>query len=203
MIIDSGGQYWGGTTDVTRTVVFGEPEEEEIRNYTLVLKGHIQLASLSFLKGTRGIQLDVLARSFLWNDYKDYGHGTGHGVGYMLCVHEGPASISTRMIDETIEAGMVFSNEPGIYIPGSYGIRIENLIYAAEAGDRGFGEFLKWEILTLCPYEQKLIDLALLSADELEFIDSYHQRVYKTLAPLITEEQKKWLRKKTRPLLEV
>ncbi len=202
MIIDTGGQYWGGTTDVTRTIVFGEPTEEEIRNYTLVLKGHLQLAATPFPAGTRGIQLEALAKSFLWQERKNYGHGTGHGIGHMLCVHEGPASISARFIDVPIESGMIFSDEPGLYIPGAYGIRIENLIAAEPAGDGGFGDFLKWKVLTKCPYERNLINVSLLSASERRYVDGYHQGVLEELTPLLTEDQQEWLQEKTAPLLK-
>ncbi len=200
MIIDSGGQYLGGTTDITRTVLFGDAKPEEIRDYTLVLKGHIKLASQLFPEGTRGMQLDTLARMFLWDAGKQYGHGTGHGVGHMLCVHEGPVSISPKLVDVPVEAGMVCSDEPGIYYEGKYGIRIENLLYAEGAGDWGFGPFLRWQPLTLCPYERRLIDPSLLSGEEKACIDSYHRRVYEALADHITKEEARWLKEKTRPV---
>lgn len=202
MIIDSGGQYFGGTTDITRTVLFGEPEEQEIHDYTLVLKGHLKLSRTPFPEGTRGFQLDTLARMFLWEEGMHYGHGTGHGIGHMLCVHEGPGSISTKPLDVPIEEGMVLSNEPGLYREGRYGIRIENLIFAVQGEDKGFGRFLKWETLTLCPYEQNLIDCSLLTPQEIRQVDEYHNRVYRELSPHLNEEETAWLYEKTRPLTQ-
>ncbi|MDC7221117.1 MAG: aminopeptidase P family protein [Spirochaetales bacterium] len=199
-LIDSGGQYRGATTDITRTLCLGTPTKEEIRDYTLVLKGHVALSRAQFPERTRGYQLDMLARQFLWNDMSDYGHGTGHGVGAFLNVHEGPHSISSRPIDRPLLEGTVTSNEPGIYREGKYGIRIENLIHTVKAGESEFGTFLKFETLTICPYEPILIDKGLLCEEEILWINSYHKRVFDLLSGLVEEEAEKWLRTVCAPL---
>ena len=200
LIIDSGGQYLGGTTDITRTAVLGEPDSQQRTDYTLVLKGHLALAASRFPEGTRGIQLDTIARRYLWERGMQYFHGTGHGIGHMLCVHEGPGSISPKMIDIPLEQGMVFSNEPGIYRPGQYGIRIENLMYVRPWGDEGFGQFYRWETVTLCPYERKLIDRSLLTREETMQVNEYHQRVFRELSPSLGKDEAAWLRAQTLPL---
>ncbi|MCI5049675.1 MAG: aminopeptidase P family protein [Rickettsiales bacterium] len=177
-LVDSGGQYFGGTTDITRTIVRGEPTEEMIDRYTRVLKGHIALATAIFPKGTTGAQLDVLARHALWKIGCDYQHGTGHGVGSYLCVHEGPQGISKRAQEVALAPGMILSNEPGYYKTGEYGIRIENLILVV---DRGVGPdgmpIYGFETLTLVPMEESLINRALLSDDEIAWLDDYHKQV--------------------------
>ncbi len=201
-LIDSGGQFADGTTDVTRTVAIGEPTAEMRRHFTLVLKGHIALATAVFPKGTSGSQLDALARRPLWDAGLDYDHGTGHGVGSCLGVHEGPGRIAKRASTVPLEAGMVLSDEPGYYREGAYGIRIENLL-AIEArpglGDGG-RPFLGFEVLTLVPIDRALIDLAQLTADERRWIDAYHARVQAGIGPLLDQPARAWLETATRPL---
>jgi len=196
-LIDSGGQYPGGTTDITRTITLGNRTEQEIRDYTLVLKGHIALSLAQFPSGTRGYQLDLLARMAMWKEGIDYGHGTGHGVGHYLSVHEGPMSISTKPIDVKLEPGMVISNEPGIYREGSHGIRIENLILVKQEKETEFGKFYNFETLTLCPYEPELIDVKLLSEDELKWINDYNQQVLSRLSSHLNDDELSWLKGKT------
>lgn len=194
-LIDSGGQYRDGTTDITRTLSLGTPSERERRDYTLVLKGHIALSRAVYPEGTRGYQLDLLARQPLWNAGLNYGHGTGHGVGYILNVHEGPQKISPHPVDEALKPGMVSSNEPGVYREGEHGIRIENLIMTVPWKDCPEKEsFLAFETLTLCPYERKLIDLSLLDDSEKSWINAYHGEVLKRLSPYLSTEEAAWLR---------
>lgn len=200
-LIDSGAQYPDGTTDITRTVAIGKPSAEMIERFTLVLKGHIAIATARFPVGTRGRELDPLARRALWSAGLDYDHGTGHGVGSYLSVHEGPASIS-KGGEAALKPGMILSNEPGYYKEGAYGIRIENLVLVREPekirdGDR---EMLSFETLTLAPIDRRLIDKALLTADELEWFNAYHQRVFKTLSPKLDPEAKSWLAEATAAL---
>ncbi len=199
-LIDSGGQYEGATTDITRTIALGSASEEQKIDYTLVLKGHIHLSRAVFPEGTRGFQLDTLARQYLWDRMKNYGHGTGHGVGAFLNVHEGPHSISFRLLDFPLLEGTVSSNEPGLYREGRYGIRIENLIHTVRAGESEFGEFLKFETLTLCPYERELIDLSLLTEEERRWVDEYHRRVFDVLSGLVDGKSENWLRNACAPL---
>ena len=197
-LIDSGGQYRGGTTDITRTLAAGEPSLLEKEDYTRVLKGHIALSRAVFPAGTRGYQLDILARQPLWNAGLNYGHGTGHGVGYILNVHEGPQRISPHPVDESLKPGMVISNEPGIYREGEHGIRIENLIMVRPWADNpGTEDFYSFETLTLCPYERRLIDSSLLDKEEIRWINGYNKTVYKRLSPLLNEEERHWLREET------
>ncbi len=200
-LVDSGGQYREGTTDITRTLSLGEPSVLEKSDYTLVLKGHIALSRAVFPEGTRGYQLDLLARQPLWNAGLNYGHGTGHGVGYILNVHEGPQKISPHPIDEALLPGMVSSNEPGIYREGVHGIRIENLILTAEWDEcpEGAG-FLNFETLTLCPYDPSLIDLSLLDSGEKEWINNYHAMVLERISPLLNEEERAWLAEECREI---
>ena len=193
-LLDSGGQYRQGTTDITRTVTLGSPSEDEIKDYTLVLKGHIALSRARFPRGTRGYQLDLLARQPLWDEGLNYGHGTGHGVGFVLNVHEGPQRISPHAIDEPLMPGMVTSNEPGIYREGKYGIRIENLILTVPWEDcPGEEEFYRFETLSLCPYDRELIDVSLLSESEIGWINAYHAEVVRRLSPRLSAEERKWL----------
>lgn len=192
-LIDSGGQYLDGTTDVTRTVAIGDPTNEQRAHYTIVLKAHIALASAVFPSGTTGGELDILARIHLWNFGMDYMHGTGHGVGSYLSVHEGPQAISRGNKVELIP-GMILSNEPGYYIPGKYGIRIENLMYI----ERGENGFLSFKQLTSVPYDKKLIDIQMLTEDEVKWINSYHQFVYKNIENGIKD--KEWLKRMCEPL---
>ncbi|MBF9016250.1 MULTISPECIES: aminopeptidase P family protein [unclassified Oceanispirochaeta] len=194
-LIDSGGQYKDGTTDITRTLSMGTPSAREKHDYTLVLKGHIALSIAVYPEGTRGYQLDLLARQPLWNAGLNYGHGTGHGVGYILNVHEGPQRISSHPVDEALKPGMITSNEPGIYREGEHGIRIENLIMTVPWKDNPEVEsFYAFETMTLCPYEQKLIDRSLLDNGEKSWINAYHNEVLKRLSPYLNEEEVKWLR---------
>ena len=202
-LVDSGGQYLDGTTDVTRTIAVGAPNDEVRRNYSLVLKGYIALAQARFPEGTTGAQLDGFARRALWAAGLDYNHGTGHGVGSFLDVHEGPARISKGGGDVALCAGMILSNEPGYYRDGAYGIRIESLVLvtpeqAIEGGDR---EMLGFEVLTLAPFDSSLINVALLDAGEHAFVDAYHQRVREIVSPLLEDERERaWLEKATRAL---
>ena len=200
LLVDSGGQYYSGTTDITRTVHLSTPSAEEMQDYTLVLKGMIQLSMINFPVGTRGTQLDVLARMAMWNKNINYGHGTGHGVGCFLKVHEGPQSIRPNENPILLEVGMVQSNEPGIYRAGKYGIRIENLIACQPAAETAFGKFLRFETLTLCPIDTKPIDKMLLTKEETEWLNNYHSMVFSKLNKFLTEEEKQWLENKTKPL---
>jgi Xaa-Pro aminopeptidase len=202
-LVDSGAQYCDATTDVTRTVAIGIPDKEMRDRYTRVLKGHIALASAIFPKGTKGIQLDSLARQFLWAEGLDYATGTGHGVGSFLSVHEGPHLIHRiPRADEPLVPGMITSNEPGYYKPGAYGIRIENLMLVVERpGPLHEKEMLGFEILSLAPLDRALIDSGMLSAAEVEWIDQYHQRVAKLVGPELEGADRDWLLRATAPLL--
>lgn len=197
LLLDSGAQYLNGTTDITRTIGLGELTEEEKVDYTLVLKGHIALAMAKFPFGTRGAQLDVLARTPLWERGMNFLHGTGHGVGHFLCVHEGPQSI--RMNDNPIilMPGMVTSNEPGVYKGGKHGIRIENLILVCKYKEGMFGEYLQFETITLCPICKKGIIKDMLSDEEIKWLNDYHQKVYETLSPELEENERSWLKEAT------
>ena len=200
LLVDSGGQYMGGTTDITRTIPVGIPTARQKKDFTLVLKGHINLALAKFPKGTRGYQLDFIARRAMWGSGINYAHGTGHGVGYCLNVHEGPQSISPADNKTVIEAGMLTSNEPAIYRDGEYGIRIENLILCYEDEETEFGQFLKFDTVSLCYIEKTLIDKSLLDQKEIDWLNSYHSEVYDKLSPYLTSEEKIWLKEKTDPL---
>ncbi|RVT91088.1 aminopeptidase P family protein [Sphingomonas crocodyli] len=201
-LVDSGGQYQDGTTDVTRTVAIGEPTAEMRDRYTRVLKGHIAIARAIFPKGTRGGQLDILARQFLWAAGLDYAHGTGHGVGSYLSVHEGPQRIATfGGGDEPLQAGMILSNEPGYYKTGEYGIRIENLILTVPiAIDGAEKDMYGFETLTLAPYERALIDVSMLTADEIAWINAYHARVSAEIGSQLDGEAKAWIEAATAEL---
>lgn len=215
-LVDSGGQYLDGTTDITRTVHLGEPTAEQKSFFTAVLRGHLALANARFPQGTAGIQLDVLARQFLWAQGVNFGHGTGHGVGSYLCVHEGPQAISSATKGSALtplQAGMIVSNEPGFYKEGAYGIRIENLVLVTESknddstsndeqSDQGF---LCFDDLTLVPYQKSLIDVQQLTTQERELIDAYHQRVWKEVSPMLSGSAEAacldWLKNATSPLI--
>lgn len=197
LLLDSGAQYLDGTTDITRTIALGELTTEEKTDYTLVLKGHIALAMAVFPSGTRGAQLDVLARIPLWSHKMNFLHGTGHGVGHFLSVHEGPQSIRMNENPIVLQPGMVTSNEPGVYKGGSHGIRTENLTLVCSAGEGLFGEYLKFETITLCPICKKGIIKELLTADEVDWLNNYHQQVYEKLSPKLNEEEKAWLKEAT------
>lgn len=202
LILDSGGQYKYGTTDITRTLLFGRATKEQKRDYTLVLKGHLALASAVFPKGANGHQIDALAHQFLWQNGMDYFHGTGHGVGFRLSVHEGPQRISASKTAAGIELkpGMVISDEPGVYKEGKYGIRIENLIAVVPFKETEFGTFYSFEVLTCCPYERNLIDKTMLTSEEVLLIDTYHAWVYRCLKDMVNKEGLKYLKEATKPL---
>lgn len=201
-LADTGGHYAEGTTDVTRTIVLGELTAEEKKAYTLVLKGHLRLGAAKFVKGVCGQNLDVLARTPLWENGLEYDHGTGHGVGYLLNVHEGPQNVRWRIKKDTdcvpLEAGMVISNEPGLYVAGKFGIRHENLVLVREGEKNDFGQFMYLEPLTMVPFDREAIDVSLMSAEELAFLNDYHQKVYETLSPYLEGEELAWLKKATR-----
>lgn len=202
LLIDSGGQYLGGTTDITRVWAIGQVTAEQKRDYTLVLKGTMALSRTRFPRGTPGPMLDAIARAPLWAEGLDYGHGTGHGVGYFLNVHEGPQTIAKAVPDANMamEPGMVTSIEPGLYRPGQWGIRIENLVLNVPAPAAGFGEFLDFETLTLCPIDTTCIDLALLREDERTWLNHYHATVRERLLPLVQGEARDWLLRRTEPV---
>ena len=200
LVLDTGSQFEYGMTDLTRTLLFGEATPEQRRDYTLVLKGHLALARQRFIQGTRGYQLDILAKMFMWREGMSFYHGTGHGVGFNLNVHEGPMRISANPIDVPLEVGMVVSDEPGIYKEGRHGIRIENLIAVKEDGETEFGRFLSFETLSLVPYERRLIDTSLLTAEELSQIDSYHSRVREALYDKVDAGARAYLERMTEPL---
>jgi len=193
-LLDSGGQYFSGTTDVTRTIAIGTPTHEQKRNFTLVLKGHIAIATAVFPIGTTGHQLDILARQFLWKHLLDYDHGTGHGVGSFLGVHEGPQRISKAYSDVALMPGMIISNEPGYYKNGEYGIRIENLVVVEEASVSAGCKFLKFKTLTCVPIDQKLIDFTILNEQEKNWLRAYHTEIYNKLSVLLAKEVAAWLK---------
>lgn len=197
LLLDSGAQYLDGTTDITRTIALGELTEEEKTDYTLILKGHIALAMAKFPVGTRGAQLDVLARMPIWKYGMNFLHGTGHGVGHFLSVHEGPQSIRMNENPVVLQPGMVTSNEPGVYKAGSHGIRTENLTLVCKDKEGMFGDYLKFETITLCPICKKGIVKEMLTNEEIEWLDNYHQIVYEKLSPNLNEEEKVWLQEAT------
>lgn len=197
LLVDSGAQYFDGTTDITRTVALGEPTLQMKADYTMVLKGHIALANSRFPQGTRGAQLDILARQFLWAEGINYLHGTGHGIGHFLNVHEGPQSIRMEENPTKLLPGMVISNEPGIYRANEYGIRIENLVLVKEDVTTTFGKFYAFETLTLFPFDKNLLELSLLTPQEAEWINRYHQMVYDRISPKLNAEEQAWLKDKT------
>lgn len=192
-LVDSGGNYLDGTTDITRTIVVGEATAQQKKDYTNVLKGHIALASAKFPEGTRGVQLDAFARQFLWNECLNYGHGTGHGIGHFLSVHEGPQNIRIKDNGVELQPNMLLSNEPGLYRTGEYGIRLENMVLVKEYKKTSFGCFFEFETLSLFPFDTALIDEKLLSGKEREWVNNYHQMVYDKLSPFLPEEERSWL----------
>ena len=200
LLVDSGGQYTYGTTDITRTVSLGTPTDQEKHDFTLVLKGHIALSRAIFPKGTRGAQLDVLARQFLWNEGKAYYHGTGHGVGFFINCHEGPQSIRLNDVPTPLEPGMITSNEPGLYLEGKYGIRTENLIVTRQYQTTEFGDFYNFETLTLFPYDTTLIERGIMTQEEIDWVNEYHAKVYSELSPLLNAEEQEWLKSKTQKI---
>lgn len=201
LVLDTGSQFLFGTTDITRTLLFGRPTEEERRDYTLVLKGHLALARSRFIEGTRGVQLDVLAKQFLWNEGESFFHGTGHGVGCHLSVHEGPLRISSALIDVPLLPGMVVSDEPGVYKEGRHGIRIENLVTVIPDRSTEFGNFYRFETLTLVPYEKDLIDIDLLTDEEINQINCYHEVVRERLSQYLEGEALGYLERASSPIV--
>ena len=199
MLLDSGAQYLSGTTDITRTLFTGRATAEQKDRFTRVLKGMIALSRARFPRGTTGAQLDVLARQFLWQDGVTYNHGTGHGVGAFLGVHEGPVGFSPRYTAAALEPGQIISNEPGYYKTGAYGIRIENLVLVVESGV-GDGTFLELDTLTLCPIDLRLVDDRLITEDEREWLNAYHRRVFREIGPSLRGEVKAWLKQATRAI---
>lgn len=200
LLVDSGGQYTFGTTDITRTVALGKATDEQRHDFTLVMKGHIALATVKFPEGTRGAQLDVLARQFLWNDGKAYYHGTGHGVGFFINCHEGPQNIRLNENPTALQPGMITSNEPGLYIEGRYGIRCENLIVTEPWKTTDFGRFLQFNTMTLFPFDLNLFDTSIMSDAEIKWVNDYHEMVRARLTPFLTPEEAAWMAEKTRPL---
>jgi Xaa-Pro aminopeptidase len=200
-LVDSGGQYLDGTTDITRTIAIGDPGAEVRRLFTLVLKGHIALAQIRFPLGTTGTQLDALARQFLWREGFDYDHGTGHGVGVFLSVHEGPQRISKAHNGVALRPGMIVSNEPGYYRDGAFGMRCENLQVVRACGN-GIGEtpMLEFETLTLVPFDTRLLDTTLMDANETQWLNGYHQRVLQTIGPMLSGAESDWLEQATQPV---
>lgn len=204
-LLDSGGQYIEGTTDITRTFVAGELSDEEREGFTRVLKGHIQLAKARYLEGARGYNLDVLTRAPLWNIYMDFNHGTGHGVGALSSVHEGPNSYywkvtPTRRGDTVLEEGMITSDEPGLYLEGKFGIRHENLLLTKKDVKNEFGQFYRSEVLTMVPFDVRGLDLTMMAPDEIQWLNDYHQEVFEKVSPLLDEEEVLWLKEKTSPV---
>ncbi|MGL4852784.1 MAG: aminopeptidase P family protein [Phocaeicola sp.] len=200
LLLDSGAHYLNGTTDITRTLVLGETTPEQKLDYTLVLKGMINLSLACFPHGTCGTQLDALARLALWKRGMNYGHGTGHGVGYCLNVHEGPHQFRMNHVPAILLPGMTITNEPGVYKVGSHGIRIENTMLIVPAFETAFGKFYQFEPLTLCPIDTEAILLEELSGEEIEWLNQYHTIVYKRLSPLLTASEQDWLKEATSPL---
>ena len=200
LLVDSGGQYIFGTTDITRTVAVGTPTAEQKKDFTLVLKGHIALSCIKFPDGTRGTQLDVLARQYIWGDGKAYYHGTGHGIGFFLNCHEGPHQIRLNEVPARLEPGMLVTNEPGIYLAGKYGIRSENVLLIEHWKTTDFGPFYQFKTLTMFPYDKTLMDLSIMTPEEIDWVNAYHKQVYARLSGLLNEEEKAWLADKTSPI---
>ena len=200
LLLDSGAQYLDGTTDITRTIPLGYLTQEEKEDYTLILKGHIDLAMAVFPEHTRGSQLDILARQPIWQRRMNYLHGTGHGVGSFLNVHEGPHSIRMEDNPVTLQAGMVVTDEPGIYKAGSHGVRTENILLVIPAGEGMFGNYLQFETVTLCPIDKRPIVLELLSPAEIDWLNRYHAKVYEKLSPYLDKAEQDWLRSVTTAL---
>ena len=200
ILIDSGAQYQDGTTDITRTIALGPVSDYEKHVYTLVLKGHIQLAMCKFPKGAAGTQMDILARSAMWREGQNYLHGTGHGVGSYLNVHEGPHQFRMEWMPAPFVEGMTVTDEPGIYLPDRFGVRIENTMIVEKYKTTEFGEFLQFDPLTLCPIDTAPIDVSMLSDEEVEWLNSYHRRVYDAIAPHVSMDEREWLREATKEI---
>lgn len=202
-LLDSGGQYLDGTTDITRTIALGLPDTEQKKDFTLAIKGTINLAMARFPLGTKGFQIDILARKALWDQCLNYGHGTGHGVGYCLNVHEGPQSIGTGATGDRktiLEPGMLIADEPAIYREGKYGFRTENLLLCTEDEKTEYGQFLRFETVSLCYIDRSLIDKDLLNSAEISWLNIYHSVVFEKLGPFLTTNEKKWLKEKTKEI---
>ena len=200
ILIDSGAQYQDGTTDITRTIVLGPVSEEMKHIYTLVLKAHIQLELVKFPDGASGTQLDAVGRECMWREGYNFLHGTGHGVGSYLCVHEGPHQIRMEWMPTPLRAGMTLTDEPGLYLAGKFGVRIENTVLISDYLSTEFGKFLQIEPLTLCPIDTTPIDVDMLLPEEIEWLNDYHQLVYEKLSPFLNEEEKLWLKNATKPI---
>ena len=200
-LADNCGQYKEGTTDITRTIALGKLTEDEKRYYTMVLRGNLALGAAKFVEGVSGQNLDVLARGPLWEMGMDYNHGTGHGVGYILGVHEGPQRFHWRTAPGTnsvpLEEGMIISDEPGLYLEGRFGIRLENLVLCRKGEKNDYGQFLYLEPLTMVPFDREAILPELMTAKELAWLNAYHQKVWETLSPYLDEEELEWLREMT------
>ena len=200
ILIDSGAQYQDGTTDITRTIALGPVSEEMKHIYTLVLKAHIQLELVKFPDGASGTQLDAVGRECMWREGYNFLHGTGHGVGSYLCVHEGPHQIRMEWMPTPLRAGMTLTDEPGLYLAGKFGVRIENTVLISDYLSTEFGKFLQIEPLTLCPIDTTPIDVDMLLPEEIEWLNDYHQLVYEKLSPFLNEEEKLWLKNATKPI---
>lgn len=204
-LVDSGGQYLEGTTDITRTMALGPVTEEEREHFTLVAMSMLRLGHARFLYGCRGLSLDYIARQPLWERGLNYDHGTGHGVGYLLNVHERPNGIRYKTVPErmdsaVIEEGMICSDEPGIYIEGSHGIRTENLIVCRKAEKNAYGQFMEFEYLTFAPIDLDALDVSLMEKKDIEYLNEYHRQVYEKISPCLTEEERQWLKQVTREI---
>lgn len=205
LLCDTGGQYYEGTTDITRTFALGELTEEQKKMYTLVLVGNLKLAAARFPYGVRGVNLDVLAREPLWRNGLDYNHGTGHGVGYLLNVHEGPNNISWHIMSDKVnsavlEEGMITSDEPGIYIENQYGVRLENMILCRDDKKTECGRFMRFETLTMVPFDLDAVDTKYMEADEIKLLNDYHRQVYENISPYLQGEELQWLKGATKAL---
>lgn len=204
-LVDSGGQYYEGTTDITRTVALGPITAEEREHFTLTVISMLRLGHVKFLYGCRGLSLDYVAREPFWSRGLNYDHGTGHGVGYLLNVHERPNGIRYKMVPErmdnaVLEEGMICSDEPGIYIEGSHGIRTENLMVCRKGEKNAYGQFMEFEFLTMVPIDLDALDPSLMEARDREWLNQYHKEVYEKIAPHLTEEEAAWLREATRAI---
>ena len=203
LLVDSGGQYYDGTTDITRTFVLGEISDIQKKHFTLVLKGMLNLQRIKFLHGQTGIDLDVLSRAPMWNEGIDYQCGTGHGVGHLLCVHEGPNEFRPKSrtgCPVALQVGMITTDEPGIYLEGQYGIRLENELLCQKDIKNEYGQYMSFKCLTMVPLDLDGIDETMLSYDEKLALNDYHKTVYQTISPYLTKKEKAWLQKYTREI---
>lgn len=200
LLVDSGAQYLDGTTDITRTIALGTPTPEERRDFTLVMKGHIAMAKMIYPEGTNGAQIDVIARQYLWKEGLSYLHGTGHGVGHFLNVHEGPQRVALNISRFPFKPGMLTSNEPGLYRTGIHGIRCENLVLCVKAMETEFGNFYGFETVTLFPFDLRLFDTSIMTDEEIDWLNDYHKHVFTSLAPSLSGDALQWLKTKTQTL---